>query len=112
MDFFVFSLNFIVDVTPRYEFIFFNKNIFVDRDLLDLFYYLSLFDYLLFNCSHFYYFLFNSVGVDNFVNEFINYFIASNKDWLFGCDFNEFGYLYCFLHDLLDFVNFRYLVYH
>jgi hypothetical protein len=43
MNLFEFGLNFIVDIALSYEFIFFNDNIFVDRNLLYLFYNLSFF---------------------------------------------------------------------
>lgn len=110
MNFFEFSLNFIVHIVFSYEFIFFNYNVFVDRHLLYLFNNLSFFDYFLFDCRHFHYFLLDSVCVHNFVNKFIDNFVASNEDWLFGCDFNKLRHLHCFLDNLLDLINFGHLV--
>jgi hypothetical protein len=109
---FEFGLNFIIDILFSNEFVFFNKYILVNWNLLNFFHNLFHLDNFLFDCRYLNYFLFDRVSINNFLNEFINNFIACNKNWLFGSDLNKFRYLNYFLNNFLYLVDFGHLVNH
>ena len=112
VEFFVLSLNLIVDISHGNNSIHFNDLIFVDLNLVNLFDNFALFHYFFLNGWDLHYFLLNADRVDYFFNKFFYDIVARYDYWFFGSYLYKFRNFYSLLHYFLDLVNFRHFIVH